>query len=317
LQSANLLLPIFAIILTGFITSHYKLLPEELGDALIRFAFNIGLPALLFLVIAQESASRLLNVAFLASFGGSTFVVFFATLFLTRALRKASVGDATILGLLAACSNTAFVALPLLKAVFGHEAVLPAAIASVIMMTMVLIAVVTIERSQPNGRSEPTTIWSSVRHVLLNPLLLAPILGVAFAIAGWELPVAAVDYLTLLGDSVTACALFAVGMSIRLRGLKTSASTILWLTITKLVVIPAIVLLLVQLTDLDPFFAVAAVVCAAVPAAKVVFVLAAKYDHLKELSAETVSTGTLVSTLTLFLWLLALSQLYPSAFPTH
>ena len=86
---------------------------------------------------------------------------------------------------------------------------------------------------------------------------------------------------------------------------------------TKLIIIPGVVLLLVQLFDLDPFFSVAAVVSAAVPAAKTVFVLAAKYDHLKELAAETVSTGTLVSTLTLFVWLLMLSQFYPSVFPTH
>lgn len=314
MQFVNLLLPIFAIILTGFVVAHFKLLPESLGDVLIQFAFNIGLPALLFLVIAQESVDRLLNAAFFASYGGGTFLFFGAVLLLAHWWRKMSLGDATILGLLAACSNTAFVALPVLKSVFGHKAVLPAAIASVIMMTMVLIAVILIERSQPDGQSERSSVWSNVRHVFLNPLLLAPILGVAYAVVGWPLPVIAIDYLSLLGDSVTPCALFAVGMSIRLQGMKTGASAILLLTSAKLIIIPAVVLLLVQLFDLDPFFSVAAVVSAAVPAAKTVFVLAAKYDHLKELAAETVSIGTLVSTLTLFLWLLMLSQLYPTAF---
>ena len=317
LEFINLLLPIFAIILTGFIVAQFKLLPVSLGDALIQFAFNIGLPALLFVVIAQEPIGRLFNGAFFASFGGGTFLFFGAALALAHWWRRRSFGEATIVGLLSACSNTAFVALPVLKAVFGHKAILPAAIASVIMMTMVLIAVVLIERFQSLGPSERTSFWSKLRPILLNPLLLAPILGVVYAALGWPLPVVAVDFLTLLGASVTPCALFAVGMSIRLQGLKTGAPAILLLTCVKLIAVPAVVLLLVQLSGLDPFFSVAAVVCAAVPAAKTVFVLAAKYDHLKELAAETVSTGTLVSTLTLFLWLLILSHFYPTAFPTH
>ncbi|MEM7226940.1 MAG: AEC family transporter [Pseudomonadota bacterium] len=314
MEFINLLLPIFAIILTGFAVAHFKLLPESLGDVLIQFAFNIGLPALLFLVIAQESASRLLNGAFFASYGGGNFFFFGAVLAFALWWRKKSLGDGTILALLAACSNTAFVALPVLKAVFGHKAVLPAAIASVIMMTMVLIAVVLIERSRPAGPSGRASLWPHIRKVLLNPLILAPFLGVAYALIGWPLPVIAVNFLTLLGDSVTPCALFAVGMSIKLQSIKDRAGAILLLSGLKLIIIPAVVLVLAQLFQLDPFFSVAAVISAAVPTAKTVFVLAAKYDHSKELAAETVSTGTLLSTLTLFLWLLVLSHFYPSAF---
>ena len=144
--------------------------------------------------------------------------------------------------------------------------------------------------------------------------MLATVLGVAYAVVGLELPPVLFDYLDLLGDSVTPCALFAVGMSIQLKGLRTGAASILVLSAVKLVVCPAVVLLLALAIDLDPFFAVGAVVSAAVPTAKTVFVLAGRYGHLRELAAECVSMSTLASALSLFLWLLVLSRVYPAIF---
>ena len=316
MEFVNLLLPIFAIILTGFIAAHFKLLPESIGDVLVQFAYLIGLPALLFSVIAQEPADRLFNLGFLASYGGGNLLIFGLVILGAMAWRKASMGDAAILGLIAACSNTGFVALPVLKVTLGHEGVLPAAIACVIMVTMILLAVVLIERKPAGDQAGPPSIWPSVRQALLNPLVLGTFLGIAYAVTGWPLPGVALDYLTLLGDSVTPCALFAVGMSIRLKGLKTGAIAILFLSTVKLVVVPAFVLLLAWTFELDPFFAVGAVVCSAVPTAKTVFVLAGRYNHLRELAAESVSTTALVSMLTLFVWLFVLSQIYPSAFST-
>lgn len=314
MEFLNLLLPIFAIILTGFVVSHFKLLPEAVGDILIQFAYNIGLPALLFLVIAQESLVRLFDPGFLVSYGGGTFFFFVLILLLARVWRKASTGDAVILALIGACANTAFVALPILKSTFGHKAVLPAAMACVIMVAMILVGVLLIERSRRGDDAGQGSVWSHVRHALLNPLVLAVLLGVVYAAVGLPVPVMAAEYLTLLGDSVTPCALFAVGMSIRLQSLKTGAAAILLLSTIKLIVIPAAVLFLVLLFDLDPFLSVAAVICAAVPTAKTIFVLASQYDHLKELAAETVSVGTLASTATLFVWLIILAQFYPATF---
>ena len=47
MQIADLILPVFAVILTGWIVGYTGYLSRTLSDALIHFAYNIAMPALL------------------------------------------------------------------------------------------------------------------------------------------------------------------------------------------------------------------------------------------------------------------------------
>ena len=60
---------------------------------------------------------------------------------------------------------------------------------------------------------------------------------------------------------------------------------------------------------LNPLYAIAVVVCAAVPTAKTVYILAGEYKVEEPLVAATVSITTLLSVVTLLGWLYALSGL--------
>jgi hypothetical protein len=62
-------------------------------------------------------------------------------------------------------------------------------------------------------------------------------------------------------------------------------------------------------SGLNPLYTIAAVVCAAVPTAKTVFILASEYKVEEELVTATVSITTLPSVVTLLGWLYALSGL--------
>ena len=55
--------------------------------------------------------------------------------------------------------------------------------------------------------------------------------------------------------------------------------------------------------------------CAAVPTAKSLYIVAGEYRVERELVAATISLSTLGSVASLLLWLLILAQLLPSAFP--
>ena len=57
---------------------------------------------------------------------------------------------------------------------------------------------------------------------------------------------------------------------------------------------------------LDPLELIAAVICAAVPTAKTVYILAGAYRREEHLVAATVSVTTLVSVLSLLVWLTVL-----------
>ena len=70
MRVADLVLPVFAVIVTGWLVGYSRYLPRTLSDALIHFAYNIAMPELLIVTIAQEPAHSLINWRFLIAFGG-------------------------------------------------------------------------------------------------------------------------------------------------------------------------------------------------------------------------------------------------------
>jgi malonate transporter len=79
------------------------------------------------------------------------------------------------------------------------------------------------------------------------------------------------------------------------------------------VIMPLVVYGLCVASGLDPLYTIAAVVCAAVPTAKTVYILAGAYEVEEPLVAATVSITTLLSVVTLLGWLYALSGLSAQA----
>ncbi|MEM7398955.1 MAG: AEC family transporter, partial [Pseudomonadota bacterium] len=61
----NIIVPILALVVTGYLFKELRILPESVGIALIQFAYYVAIPALLFVVIAQEKIATLLNWPFI------------------------------------------------------------------------------------------------------------------------------------------------------------------------------------------------------------------------------------------------------------
>src|SRR5262245_53874440 len=81
MEVADLILPVFAIIVTGWLAGWLGYISRSLSDGLVHFAYNIAMPALLFITIAQEPADNLLEWRFLLAFGGGS-ILCFALVFL-------------------------------------------------------------------------------------------------------------------------------------------------------------------------------------------------------------------------------------------
>jgi predicted permease len=308
MEIADLILPVFAVIVTGWVAGWSGFLPRDLANALIQFAYNVAMPALLIVTIAQEPAGALANWRFLLAFGGGSMLCFVLVFGVLRLRREGSLASQTIRGMAASMTNTGFVALPVLKAVYGAPAVLPAAIATVfVAVVMFPIAVVLLEYGRDDGRGGRRDPFRLVWQVAVNPMVSSTVLGMLWSALGLGMPAGIGAYLAILADALTPCALFAIGLGLSVQGLRASAGTAAWLTAVKLVVMPAIVCALSRLVDLGPLDTAAAVVCAAVPTAKTMYILAGRFHCEEALVASTVSMTTLCSIASLIAWLYAFS----------
>jgi malonate transporter and related proteins len=130
MEVVDLVLPVFAVIVTGWLAGQLGYISRSLADGLVHFAYNVAMPALLFVTVAQEPARHLLEWRFLLAFGGGSILCFVLVLMAVRIGWGRDLRSGTMFGMSAAMTNTGFVALPILHAVYGQPAVLPAAIAT-------------------------------------------------------------------------------------------------------------------------------------------------------------------------------------------
>jgi len=300
---AGMILPIFAIILTGWVARVSGYMPHALAPSLMRFAYYVAMPALVFLTIADESLHSLLEWRFLAAFGGGSMICFAAVLLVARIARGASLESSAMLAAAVSMTNTGFVALPILKTLYGKPGVLAAAVATVFVgaiMFPVLVVLIEIGRLDASRKIDVTAL---VRQIATNPVILATICGLLWSIGGLTLPAPVASFLTILGEALTPCALFAIGLDLSLSELRGRVNLYALLTALKLAIVPLVVYLLCIASGLGHTATIAAVVCAAVPTAKSAYVLASEYDVEKSVVGAVISMTTLLSIVTLLAWL--------------
>lgn len=314
MELLNLIAPVFAVILTGYVFSWTKLLAEDTSDSLVQFAVYVLIPAIMFYLIGQEKFENLLNFGFYIAYGGTLVALFAVLYFGLKHVLKLPVGSATVAAFAAVASNTALVALPILHAIFGSSGALPAVLANLVVAILLLILTTILESSAGHETKEKTPVKKIILNVLKNPIIAATLLGLAYSFTGIGFSSAVADYLELLSQALAAVALFAIGFTTSIRTIVQTGPLILFLTLTKLIVAPGLVLLAAHLIGLDPLWTIAATVSAAVPTAKNIFLLAKHYNQEPQLAAHTVSATSFLSVGTLIMWLFVLHNLYPSAF---
>ncbi len=242
MRIADLILPVFAVILTGWIVAYTGYLSRALSDALIHFAYNIAMPALLIVTIAQEPSHSLINWRFLVAFGGGSLLCFILVFGVMSIRASRTVASRTMHGMAASMTNTGFVALPVLQAIYGQHAVLPAAIATVfVAVVMFPIAVGLLEVGQRDAQGARKNPMVTVKHVVLNPLVISTLIGMLLSVLGLRMPGPVVVYLNIMADALTPCALFAIGLGLSIDGLRANVGRASLLSAVKLVTMPVIV----------------------------------------------------------------------------
>lgn len=299
---AALVLPVFAVIVAGWLAGALGYLPRTLAGPLVAFAYRVAMPALVFLTIAGQKPGVLLDGRFLAAFGGGSAACFMVVFLAARLGTSRPLGASAMAAAAASMTNTGFVALPILQALYGQRGVVMAAVATLFVGAVMFPAVVLLLEVD-NGRERHTGAAALARQVLLNPVMLSTGGGLAWSVAGLALPAPVASFAAILGDALTPCALFAVGLGLSLAELRRMLGPSALLAGVKLVGLPALVYAIGRAVGLGPFESVAAVVCAAVPTAKTAYVLAGAYRAEETMVGAVISVTTLFSIATLLGWL--------------
>ena len=296
----NVALPVFAVILCGYLAGRLGILGQASSEALNRYVYYFALPPLLFLAMARVPLEKILNGPFIAAYCGGMVLSGVLACLGAYALFHRKGLPLTFHGFAATYSNTGYMGIPLFIAAFGEAGVLPAIIATVINSSLVVAcAVAAAELAQSAGRRIGHVAADVAVALATNPLVVAPIAGIAVSVLGLALPRPVVTLGELLGASASPGALFAIGLFLVGRPLASGTGELAWLTLFKLLVHPAATwLLIAAFFPMPPFWAASAVLLAALPAGTLVFVIAQRYGVYAERISAAILASTVLSVIT-------------------
>jgi len=283
--------PFFALIGLGYGAGRTRFFSEEATAALTKFVFYFALSAMLFRFAATLSISQIFDTRLASAYLWGTMAVYVLVTGVAF-LRRQDLQTAAIEAQTACIGNTGFLGVPMLTLLLGQAAVAPIILMltiDLIVFASLLVILVTAARE---GRVSLRIFRQVAIGLVKNPMIVSISLGLLVSALKLPLPGPAEEFLSILGNAATPCALFAIGASLASKSAERLAVSG-WLSFAKLVLHPLFVAAGVYLFfPTTPFQATVAVSTAALPVAGNVFMLAQHYG----IAPQRVSAAILLST---------------------
>jgi predicted permease len=299
----NVVLPVFALILIGYVCGRAGKLGESASVELNRFVVWLALPAQLFNFAANSGWQTLWQPGFIAAFFFSCFIVFLVVLCISYSKKK-DLAAASFNGLSASYSNTGYMGIPLCALALGQEGIAPAIISTFIVFVMFALVTVLIEIDILSNKKHHEILFSVLKSLCSNPLLVAPVAGLAWASSGQSLYDPIAQVITFLAAAATPCALVSIGLFL-LQKSKASVSQTWSISVAKLILQPLIAWFIAgPILNLPTLWLNAIVILSALPTGTGPFMLAQYYKADGSVISRVVLITTVGSllTLSLFLW---------------
>lgn len=178
LFAANAVLPIVLLIVLGYFLKRIGMLSKDFLDVGNKLTFRVLLPAMLYCNVYGIGSLKEINIAFVLYGIVAIIVVFFLAIAATCAFTK----ENTKRGALAQAtfrSNYAIIGLPLAMSLFGDKGAAAAGVMSafcVPLFNMLGVVALTIFGGDKKGRID---IKKMLLSIIKNPLIIATLLGIA------------------------------------------------------------------------------------------------------------------------------------------
>lgn len=314
----DVVLPVFGLIFAGVAAGRFRVLGQESSQALNGFVYWFALPPLLFLGMARVPVAQAMNLPFITAYLGGTVSVFVTIVVAWRWLFPGNAAEQSMAGMNGTFANTGYMGIPLYMTAYGPEGMLPAVIAAVVNGAVITGGMIVLVELAQGTEQRLSRVLADVGHALItNPLVVAPVAGLAVSAFGLSLPKPLVTFGDLLAASAGPCALFAVGLFIASRPLDTlvrgrKAVESAWLVAIKLVVHPLAGWLIAVALELDAFWTASVVILSALPTGALAFVVAQQYRVYVERTSAIILASTVVSLATLSAAMIVFGDARPS-----
>lgn len=302
--SLNATVPIFLVMVLGYVLKQIGMFSEEFCSVANRYVFKVALPVLLFRDIAQTNLYEDFHLDFVLYCMGVTIVMFLGV----WALAAKFLPDKTMVGAFAqgsVRSSVAVLGIAFVVNIYGAPGLAPLMIVSAVPLFNIF-SVIILTFSAGGGTHGRAAIKKACINVLKNPIILGIFAGLPFSLLRVTIPDIPAKAIESVAATATPIALLVVGAGFEgTKALAKIRPTIV-ATAIKLVVLPAVFLPLAVHLGFSGTEMVAVLIMLGSPTTVTSYIMAKNMDNDGELSSSVVVLTTLLSSVTLTGWIFLL-----------
>ena len=298
LGNLGLAVPLFALVLVGYVLRRFARLPAAWSQRLSWLVFSVALPVMLFRLMSKLSSLPPVDERLLFAYFGSCLLVFAVGRIIAWKFFAMNGVEQSVFALGGIFSNNVMLGLPLSTLILG-EAATPSVALILVFNALILWTLVT--ASVEWARHGSLSLHGGARTlvaVLTNPIVAAIVSGALFGLAGFSIPGPLDLPLSIVGKAAAPLALVALGMGLAEYGIRNGLRISLAITAIKVLLQPLVVWLLARLLDLPSMETQVVVLLASIGVGANVYLMSRQFRVLEGPVAGSLVLSTSIATLT-------------------
>ncbi|CAH9063163.1 hypothetical protein PSECIP111951_03305 [Pseudoalteromonas holothuriae] len=297
----SILFPIIFVVFSGYACIKLNIFSASALDGLRQFIFNLAIPVFLFINMYQADLTQALSGSVMLSFYLPVFAVYLISCGALKLLMNKSLADSAAMALASTYSNTILVGLPVIISSLGAE------YGAMVFMIITFHSALLFSCTFIFASNFQSRFIDTIKPLLLNPIVMSISLGLVCNYLSMPISDTIQTALTLLSEPAIAGALFVLGASLNSYSIKQAWQSALFISLTKLVLLPLTVFVMAKWAmQLPPKHVAVLTLMSASPLGVNAYLVARQLKCQQAVLASSVVLSTVLSIFTLAAWLTAL-----------
>lgn len=307
IYSINATLPVFLVIVLGYVLMQTKMLNENFVTVANKFNFQVTLPFLVFKDISSANVRENFDLKFVLFCAGATTLCFFTIWGVTKLFVK----DTSIHGAFVQASfrsSAAVMGIAFIQNIYGNSGMAPMMIiGSVPLYNIFSVIVLTMEANEEVQGYD--RIKKAMLGILTNPIIIGILLGLLVSISGITFPTVVNKTVQSIASMASPLALIAIGAGFEGKKALGKIKPTIWVAAIKLVFQTMVFLPIACMMGFRTEKLIAILIMLAAPTTPSCYIMAKNMKNDGVLTASSVVVTTLCSSVTLTLWIYMLRSM--------
>ncbi len=291
-------LPLFILILLGFLAVKLGRWQKTVTDSLTKFTFYIAFPIMLFQIMSHFSEQSEIDIKLLLVFFGGSFIVFAIGCLIASKIFKLNGSQSTLFAMGGIYTNTVFVGIPIIKMLLGDQAIPIVAIIvifnALILWTLATVSIEFVQMGKLSGRS----FIKALKNVSKNPIIIGIFTGIVVNYIGLPIPNFINQSTKMVSDMTAPLSLIVLGMGLAEYKIRDQFLITGSICLLKLAILPIVTYIVGKLLGLPTLELQVVVLLSSVSIAINCYMMARQFEVLQGPIASSLLISTALSSVT-------------------